>query len=41
MQQFFKNNRKKVISSLKEEKAIIFLFSGKAQQNIMFKEELP
>lgn len=31
MQQFFKNNRKKVISSLKEEKAIIFLFAGKAQ----------
>lgn len=31
MQQFFRNNRKKVISSLKEEKAIIFLFSGKAQ----------
>ena len=31
MQEFFKNNRKKVISSLKEDKAIIFLFSGKAQ----------
>lgn len=27
----FKDNRKKVISSLKEEKAIIFLFAGKAQ----------
>ncbi|WP_317366900.1 aminopeptidase P family protein [uncultured Tyzzerella sp.] len=31
MQHFFKNNRKKIIGSLKEEKAIIFLFSGKAQ----------
>ncbi len=30
MQDFFKNNRSKVISSLKEEKAIIFLFAGKA-----------
>ena len=31
MQEFFKNNRKKVISSLKEDKAIILLFAGKAQ----------
>lgn len=31
MQDFFKNNRKKVISSLKEDKAIILLFAGKAQ----------
>lgn len=31
MQQFFKNNRKKVIGSLEDEKAIVFLFAGKAQ----------
>ena len=30
MKDFFKNNRNKVISSLKEEKTIIFLFAGKA-----------
>lgn len=31
MQEFFKNNRKKVINSLEEEKTVIFLFSGKPQ----------